>query len=249
MATPVLNRPPAWDALLSAAHAWHFRPIALRAHGMRDRCLSLLSKGELARYTQFRMATMREEYLAAWVLCRTVLSRYTGIGPSEWRFEPDVHGKPTIIEPDRFRPFRFNLTHTPGLVVCIVSRVGEVGVDAEQTSQTVDPSLVARHFFSRRQQARFAALSSRERTVSFFEQWVLKEAYVKAIGKGLAYSPERLTVEQGDDGQPVAFGNCQFSLHRPTSDHVAAAAILRRDCAAPVSIDWLRTRSLLDGFG
>jgi hypothetical protein len=67
---------------------------------------------------------------------------------------------------------------------------------------------------------------------------VLKEAYVKATGKGLAYTPERLTVEQDDNGEPVAIGRCQFSVHRPGSNHVAAAAVLRERCVAPVSIHW-----------
>jgi 4'-phosphopantetheinyl transferase len=100
---------------------------------------------------------------------------------------------------------------------------------------------VARHFLSRAQQAQLASLPARERIARFFEQWVLKEAYVKAIGKGLAYSPERLTIEQDESGQPVATKNCRFSLHRPSSNHVAAAAVLRRDCSVPISIEWLKT--------
>jgi 4'-phosphopantetheinyl transferase len=206
---------------------------------MRDQWLSWLSTDERARYEQFLTERTREDYLAARVLCRTTLSRYTGVEPSRWRFGEGLHGKPTLVEPAHFKSLRFNLTHTDDLVICIVTRAGEVGVDAENTSHIVDVSLVGRHFLSRRQQARLASLPPHERAARFFELWVLKEAYVKAIGKGLAYAPERLTVEQDDDGQPVAIGNCQFSLYRPSSNHVAAAAVLRRDCVAPVSIDWL----------
>lgn len=241
MATPVLNRSADWDALLTSAHAWQFCPRELRVPGLRDRCLSLLSLDERARYEQIQTAAMREEYLAARALCRAALSHYAGIDPSEWRFAARAHGKPAIAAPSRFGALRFNLTHTGGLVICIVSRAGEVGVDAEETSQTVDPSLVARHFLSRAQQAQLATLPARERLARFFEQWVLKEAYVKAIGKGLAYSPERLTIEQDESGEPVATKNCRFSLHRPSLHHVAAAAVLRRDCTVPISIEWLKT--------
>jgi 4'-phosphopantetheinyl transferase len=239
MATLASNRSLEWDALLTAAHAWQFRPNELRTAAMRDQGLSWLSADERARYEQFLTDRTREDYLAARVLCRTTLSRYTGVEPSRWRFGEGLHGKPTLVEPVHFKSLRFNLTHTDDLVICIVTRTGEVGVDAEDTSQTVDVSLVARHFLSRRQQARLASLPPHERAARFFELWVLKEAYVKAIGKGLAYAPERLTVEQDDDGQPVAIGNCRFSLYRPSSNHVAAAAVLPRDCVAPVSIDWL----------
>lgn len=241
MATPALNSSAAWDALLTSAHAWQFCLRELRGPGVRDRCFSLLSLDERTRLEQIQTAAMREEYLAARALCRSALSRYTGVDPTEWRFMARAHGKPAIAAPGRFGDLRFNLTHTAGLVICIVSRAGEVGVDAEETSQTVDAWLIARHFLSGGQQAQLAALPPPDRISRFFEQWVLKEAYVKAIGKGLAYSPERLTIGQDESGQPIATKNCRFSLHRPSSNHVAAAAVLRRDCTVPISIEWLET--------
>jgi len=238
MATAVSNSLPTWDALLTAAHAWQFCPGELRAATVRDRWLSRLSRDERARYRQLPTEKMREGYLAGRVLCRATLSRYTAVDPSRWRFGEDVYGKPTVVAPDDFKSIRFNLTHTGDLTICIVTRAGEVGVDAEETSQTVDVSTVARHFFSRTAQARLARLPSRERAARFFEQWVLKEACVKALGKGLAYAPERLTVEQDDRGEPAANGRFQFSLYRPSSNHVAAAAVLRRHRVAQVSIYW-----------
>jgi 4'-phosphopantetheinyl transferase len=239
MATPLSNKSLAWDALLTAAHAWQFFPNELRTPALRDRWLSRLPADERAQYQRIRTEQLREGYLAARVLCRTTLSRYAGVDPSEWRFGVGLRGKPTLVEPADFKSLRFNLTHTNNLVICLVTRAGEVGVDAEETSRAVDARLVARHFLSRREQARLARLPSDERAVRFFEQWVLREAYVKATGKGLAYSPERFSIEQAESGQPIAIGNCQFSLHRPTPNHVAAAAVLRRECEAAVSIDWL----------
>jgi 4'-phosphopantetheinyl transferase len=228
-----------WDGLLTAVHAWQLRPSELRAPEVRDRWLFLLPADERSQYHQFRTGGMRESYLAARVLCRVTLSRYTGADPSEWRFGKGPHDKPTLVGPDRFNSLRFNLTHTNDLVICVVTRAGEVGVDAEETSRPVDASLVARHFLSRREEARLANLPPRERIERFFEQWVLKEAYVKATGTGLVNAPERLTVEQRDDGQPVSIGGCQFSLHRPDSSHVAAAAVFRPYRTGLVSFEWL----------
>jgi phosphopantetheinyl transferase len=201
--------------------------------------LSRIPAEERAQYDQFRTEATRESYLAARVLCRVTLSKYAGIDPSAWRFGRAVNEKPTLVEPSRFKSLRFNLTHTNDLVICVVTRAGEVGVDAEDTSRPVDALLVARHFLSGRQAARLASLDLRERARRFFEQWVLKEAYVKATGKGLADTPERLTVEQRNDGWPVAMGDCQLSLYRPSSNHVAAAAVLSQHKTGSVAFEWL----------
>ena len=206
----VSNRPLTVDALLSAAHAWQYFTKDLRAPAVRDCWLSRLPADEVAHYDQLQTKRSREGYLAARVLSRAVLSRYTGVDPSHWRFGASLLGKPAVIEPAEFASLRFNLTRTDDLVIFLITRAGEVGVDAEKISRAVDDRLLARHFLSDHEQARLETLPSSERPRRFFEQWVLKEAYVKATGKGLAYSPERLTIEQDQNGQPIAFGNCQF---------------------------------------
>lgn len=239
MATPASNKSRRWDALRTAVHAWQLCPSELSAPAVRGRWLSRLPADERAHYEQLQAEEMRENYLAARVLCRATLSRYTGCDPSHWRFGKGLHDKPALVEAADFESLRFNVTHTNDLVICAVTRAGEVGVDAEDTSQLVDVPLLARHFLSRRQQERLAALEPRERAASFFEQWVLKEAYVKATGQGLATTFERLTVEQRDDGRPIVIGGCEFSVYRPTRKHVAAAAVLLRYPIRSASFEWL----------
>jgi 4'-phosphopantetheinyl transferase len=228
-----------WDALLTTAHAWQLRPSELGAPPVRDRWLRHLSDDERAHYRRLQTDAAGENFLAARMLCRAALSKYTGLDPSEWRFGRSLNGKPTLVEPIRFKSLRFNLTHTNGLVVCIVTRAGEAGVDAEDTSQPVDALLVARHFLEHRTEEELTGLPARERAARMLEQWVLKEAYVKATGRGLVDTPERLTVQRGSDGRPMALGRCQFSVCRPTSTHVAAAAVLARYKAVLISFEWL----------
>ena len=148
--------------------------------------------------------------------------------------------KPKIIGPADFKSLRFNLAHTSGLVICLVSRAGEVGVDAEETSRLVDIAQVARHFLSRREQACLENLPAHLRIARFFKQWVLREAYLKGIGKGIAHAPERFTVRLGENDQPLPIRNWQFFLCRPSAKHVAAAAVRQRRGAAPVSVRWLK---------
>jgi len=97
---------------------------------------------------------------------------------------------------------------------------------------------MARHYFSPVEQARLATLPRRRRAEHFFEQWVLKEAYVKATGNGLGNSPERFTFERGSDGNSIAIEDCQFAIHRPISSHVAAAVVLLARQDEALSFKW-----------
>ncbi|MBV8147793.1 MAG: 4'-phosphopantetheinyl transferase superfamily protein, partial [Candidatus Eremiobacteraeota bacterium] len=171
-----------WDGILTAVHAWQVRPSDVRESALRKRWLSRLPAEERIEYERFRTHETRTNYLFARVLCRTTLSKYADTDPSEWRFGKALHGKPIVVGPGRFKSLRFSLSHTNDLIICAVTRAGEVGVDAEDTSLPVDVGLVARHFFSGPEKTRLARLPGQQRVRRFFEQFVLKEAYVKATG-------------------------------------------------------------------
>ncbi len=234
-----------WDELRTVAHAWQLFPNEISPSELHERCFSWLSLEERVHCQKFRTERSRHDYLSARGLCRATLSRYTGVDPPDWSFGTSLNGKPEIIGPTEFKSLRFNLAHTSGLVICIVSRVGEVGVDTEETSRSVDIAQVARHFLSRREQARLENLSGHQRVARFFEQWVLREAYLKGIGRGIGAAPERFTIKFGENDQPLPIRNWQLFSCRPSTKHVAAAAVRQRRGTAPVSVQWLKADDLV----
>jgi 4'-phosphopantetheinyl transferase len=236
--------PRQWLELRTTAHAWQFSTDEIAPRLLRQRCFPWLSIQERAHWKKFKTEKSRHEYLAARALCRVTLSWYTGIGPPNWSFGRSSNGKPTIVGPAEFKSLRFNLAHTNGLVICLVSRAGEVGVDTEETSRAVNVAQVARHFLSRQEQRRLEKLPEHECIARFFEQWVLREAYLKGTGKGIVAAAERFTIKFGDNGQPLPIGSWQLSLHRPSARYVAAAAVRQRRGAAPVSVRWLKSDDL-----
>jgi 4'-phosphopantetheinyl transferase len=232
--------------LLTAAHVWHLAPHTLRAELLEQPYRSWLTPEELVRIDALRMEPLRHTHRAARVLRNLVLSHYTGVHPAVWRFGTGAHGKPRVDRPGAVRSLRFNLTHTDGLVGCIVSRAGDVGLDAEETSRAVDIAEVAPHFFSAREQARLAESSPDERAARFFEQWVVKEAYFKGRGTGVPDAPERLTIEWNDDSQPLPPGNWQFILKRLGECHVAAAAVHSPAGESPIPVQWFDAAALVE---
>jgi 4'-phosphopantetheinyl transferase len=229
----------AFEALRTAAHVWHVCPEKLSPATLEKRCLPWLSADERARRVKFSTARLRHDFLVTRALCRAVLSHYTAVDPADWRFVEGKHGKPAISLPRKFKSIRFNLTHTDGFVACIVSRAGEVGIDAEETSRHVNIEQVARHFLPSDEQSRLSRMPASRRARRFFEQWVLREAYLKGLGSGLTDHLDRISVQ-------VPIGNWHLALHRPTQRHVAATAVRLRRGRKPIRIRWIHARGLID---
>lgn len=228
-----------WDQLASAVRV-RFCSSKADASALEQCCVGWLSYTELARREQLGSDQLRHEYLVTRVLCRTSLSAFTGVDPSDWVFVEDANGKPKIATPGEFRSLRFNLTHTEGLVACAVTRAGEVGVDAEHAGRAVNIDEVINVFFSESERALLATVPTREqRVAAFFEIWVLKEAYLKGSGMGLSRSPESISFARTEPGRSLTIDDgWRVTLLYPTPAHVAATAIKPDDGNAQIAIEW-----------
>jgi 4'-phosphopantetheinyl transferase len=148
--------------------------------GARD----LLSPAECARCDRFHFERDRRDFAAAHALLRRALTVHGDLSPAQWVFEHDALGKP-FLAPGQLT-IEFNLAHTNGLVACVLSNAGLVGVDVEQLDRAVNGDEVADRYFSSLEIHALRALTGVERQARFIELWTLKEAYLKAIGAGLS---------------------------------------------------------------
>lgn len=224
---------PLLEALDDEAHVWLTDPVTPEE---TPACLEVLAPEEHRQCERFRVEHARRLYLAARSLARRALSRYVDVDPAAWRFRFNRHGRPEIDSPDDLPPLRFNLSHTRGLVACLVTLGSDAGVDVEQRSRQLDLLGVARHSFSAAEAADVRRCDAAERGDRFFTYWTLKESYIKARGMGMALplkrfsfslpSPGRLELwldpELDDDA-----GRWQFGLFRATADHLMAVAVAR----------------------
>jgi 4'-phosphopantetheinyl transferase len=179
---------------------------------IRDRSLvdPILSDDERERADRYLVEHARLEYLTGRLLVRTTLSRYAPVAPENWRFDVNEHGCPTVPG------LHFNLSHSGGLAVLIVSKEHEVGVDVEPLSRGGECLEVAESVFSPRELAGLFALEPALRPRRALDLWTLKEAYIKARKKGLAlpldrfsfvgFDPPRVVVDpEIDDGKEWRF--------------------------------------------
>jgi 4'-phosphopantetheinyl transferase len=234
-----------WNELAISAHAWQLHPEAIRASFLDRIARDWLELHE-RRHLAYLRPVLQHEYLAARALCRLALSYYTKVDPANWRFKAESHGKPVVAQPRQHTSLYFNLTHTTDLIICLVTRVGEVGIDAEALGRRVDIEEITKHFFAPAEKRSLGRLSPKDRTRRFLEIWVLKEAYLKARGRGLSISPEKVPIKFHADGTPESINKWQLELHSPTLEHVAATAIEVPARHPPVPIVWRNASELFE---
>ncbi|CAM6051086.1 unnamed protein product [Sphagnum compactum] len=192
---------------------------------------------------------MQTEKLLARTLVRTTLARYASgiVAPSSLRFMKNEFGKPSVIWPvkrlDEWRPppLCFNLTHTQSLLMCAVTQKAEVGIDVEERERKFTRDLMA---LARRQLSPEEAdwlsqfTDPNEQRCQFMQLWTLKEAYVKALGKGISKAPLKEFTFTFDALSPTVLRNLkqavtipifdnsddawQFLLFQPSASHYAS---------------------------
>ena len=233
---------PAMSMPLAAAeaHLWSARPAAFADPAQLDRLRAILTDEERARIDRFRFARDRRTGLVTRALVRLTLSRYCEVPPARWRFRTNRHGRPEIASPAS--RLRFNVSHTEGLVVCLVGRGRELGVDAESLRRERRWLDLAERFFAPAEARALREVPAARRALRFLEYWTLKESYVKARGRGLTLplsgfrfdlpvpAPARIRVRFTPSVEDDA-ARWQFSLDRLGPDHLVATAIDRLGAA------------------
>lgn len=72
-------------------------------------------------------------------------------------------------------------------MACAVARGVDVGLDVELIDRAVGERGISMRYFTQAENAFIHACPDGERPARFVELWTLKEAYIKAVGRGFAH--------------------------------------------------------------
>jgi 4'-phosphopantetheinyl transferase len=214
-----------------ACHLWHWRPDFSPERGIR-----FLSPDELERFHRFLVPAPARTFLAARVGLRSLLSAYSDLKPEAWRFDLNPWGRPHIANPDAPAALRFNLSHKPGRITCLIACDREVGVDVEDLFASRKHLLnIADRFFSPSEVIDLKTLPVDRQLDRFFELWTLKESYIKARGRGLSLGLSKFSFSPKGDTATVRFDPdfdddpeaWEFRLFRPDPQFLIATTIER----------------------
>jgi 4'-phosphopantetheinyl transferase len=216
-------------------HVWR---IALdRPTDDLHRLAELLTEDERARAARFHFEAHRRRFLVARAGLRTVLGCYLRRPAAHVRFRYGTHGKPALAEEGC--DLRFNLSHSAEGALLGLTRRWDIGVDLEQVRAMSDLEGLARRFFAPGEVADLLAVSAPERGRAFFRCWTRKEAYIKAVGLGLACPLEcfRVSLDPGEgarlleiDGSTVAAARWALCEVRPWPGYVGCVALPEHGC-------------------
>jgi 4'-phosphopantetheinyl transferase len=147
-----------------------------------DELQQTLSSDEIARVLRFRAEEGRDLFIVGRGILRKILSRYASKPAEKLVFRYGSKGKPYLL--DHSDP-QFNLGHSGGLAVYAISGK-ELGVDIETVKPSADWRKISERFFSPREVEELERLYPTQQLRGFFSCWARKEAYIKAIGEGIA---------------------------------------------------------------
>lgn len=174
---------------------------------------TLESPGAPEWLTTYEQATVagfsgprRREYLGSRWLIRQALAGTSGTAWGECR---PVDGRPVCSE----HPpgWHLSLSHSHGLSACAVSATSGLGLDIEPRNRHPHWQKVVRRWFTPREQAWLLDANLCE---NFLKVWTLKEAWLKATGRGIAgnlqtleVSPDfRVSGDRSDEGWMASLG-------------------------------------------
>ncbi len=143
----------------------------------------LLSNDEKARAGNFMSPRLRQRFAAGRARLRSLLGGHLGRDPRALVFVANEFGKPRLAgEPS----VHFSLSHSEGQALLAVSDTLEVGADVERIRVLEHRDLAKRYFHPNEVAAIERVSRHDDQLAAFFRTWTLKEAVVKALGKGLS---------------------------------------------------------------
>ena len=210
-------------------HVWSVRldppPDRVEALG---RCLS---PDEWERANRFRFEKHRRQYVVGRGALRTLLAAYLGTRPELVKFSYGKRGKPFL---DPSGDLQFNLSNSDELALVGFVLGREIGVDVEYLRKMEDCEQISERFFSESERTVLRSIPFPAKQEAFFNCWTRKEAYLKAVGEGLAApldsfdvtlaleEPPRMLTLEGDAERASRW----FLYHlRPAPDYIGAVAI------------------------
>ncbi len=171
------------------AHVWIIDTREISQEQASQHAQRGLANEEIQRLRTMRSASRRHQYAIARLALRSLLTCYLpGNTPRDFTFAVSEHGKPRLN--DNAWGLHFNLSHSGDKILIGFARHRQIGVDIELISGKRNYQRIGDEYFHPFEWNAEVLNQKSEAGVDaatyFYSLWTLKEAVLKATGKGLS---------------------------------------------------------------
>lgn len=218
-------------------HVWQLNLAAMPFDG--DVFWRTLDSAERDRALQFRADTHKRRFIAAHGALRCLLAGYLDMAPHAIRFELGEHGKPRLAGTAPDRGLVFNVSHSGDRALIAVGLDLALGVDLEIRRPLTQIESLVERCFAPSERDYWRSLPAPDRLATFFDFWTRKEAFIKAVGRGLGLGLTRCILASGEilrwEAIPESCGHPdEWSLRNLNLGDDISAAL----CARAPNIGW-----------
>ncbi|MBW4459187.1 MAG: 4'-phosphopantetheinyl transferase superfamily protein [Nodosilinea sp. WJT8-NPBG4] len=179
----------------SETHVWFLDLIELQQQA--SELSALLSPDEQERAAQFKFDRDRLEYTITRGVLRLLLGAYLQSEPQAFQFTYNLWGKPSLST----TCLHFNVAHSHNFSMLAFNLTCSLGVDIEWIHPNFSIQNLTQLVLTDTEIQVMSGLPSSYQPLAFFQAWTRKEAYIKALGRGL--SIQLNTLEVGFDLKAV----------------------------------------------
>lgn len=163
-------------------HLWF---IPLNISTQLENLYYMLSTEEREKAYNFYFELHKNKYIVRRAALRQILSKYCKVRPINIDFKYNHCGKP-YLRRNRFN-LQFNMSHSQDMAILAIAKKHSIGADIECIKPVNDLTTIVKKFFSIRENFDYLLIPEHHKTKAFYSVWTRKEAFTKAIGKGLLY--------------------------------------------------------------
>ena len=199
-----------WDPFKSIGDIAVVHVDLIPDQGREAEALAWLDGEEHSRWQRFQSPVAQRRYVLCRAALRAILCRQIGCPNESLAFQAANHGKPFALVDGLPASISFNVSHSGNHGLIAVAPTGRLGVDVEERAPRRNLENLIEGVFSPREKAELESLDGCQQLYAFFRSWTIKEALVKAYGKGLSMKVSELEIPE-DMRRGVTRSICQFS--------------------------------------
>lgn len=168
-----------------------------------------LSPDEVLRANKYHFEEDQKKFVRRRSALRQILAKRLGKHPRSISFEYSKLGKPQLAREFSGKLY-FNVSHSRDFAIIGIGMSGQIGVDIEYLDSDVDSDLISKRFFATPEISEIMSSETRHKTDAFFRHWTIKEAFIKAIGKGLTFPLNEVIVQSSEGRHSLHFHDPEF---------------------------------------